>query len=225
MREYLPVIKTCSLFHGVDDSDITAILSCLCAAQRAYCKGEYILRAGGHTDQISLLLSGGAHIIQEDFWGNRNLVSGIQPGQLFAEAFACTPGAVLTVSVTAEAACNVLFLDVRRVLAPCSHVCTFHGQVMRNLFSELAVKNLRLNDKLTHMAQRSTRAKLLSYLSAEATRHASSSFDIPYNRQELADFLSVERSAMSAELSRLKCEGVLSYHKNHFELAAFHGDQ
>lgn len=128
------------------------------------------------------------------------------------------PGARLGVSVTAEMKSAVLFLDVRRILTVCGASCPFHSRVVQNLASCLAQKNLRLTEKLTHITQRTTREKLLSFLSAESIRQGASGFDIPYNRQQLADYLSVDRSAMSWELCRLRDEGVLRFHKNHFEL-------
>ena len=141
-------------------------------------------------------------------------------GQLFAEAFACSPGAVLNIAVAAEAPCTVLFLNVRRILTMCPTTCAHHSRMIRNLLSDLAGKNLRFTEKLTHMGQRTTREKLLSYLSAEAQRCGDAEFDIPYSRQQLADYLSVERSGLSAELCRMRDEGILAFHKNHFKLLA-----
>ena len=165
-----------------------------------------------------MVLSGSVHIVKEDFWGNRNIVTEIGPGQIFAESYACTPGAALGVSVVAAEAAAVMFMNVRRVLTTCSSACEFHSRLLRNLLSVLAEKNLRFNDKLTHMAQRTTRQKLLSYLSAESMRLGSPEFDITFNRQQLADYLSVDRSAMSGELSKMRDEGLLDFYKSHFRL-------
>ena len=184
----------------------------------SYQKAEYILSAGTSIDCIGMLLSGSASIIQEDFWGNRNMITKISPGQLFAEAFACVPQSVLNVSVVADTSATVLFLKVQKVLTTCPTSCVFHSRMIRNLLGELAHKNLLFHEKLTHMAQRTTREKLLSYLSAESVRQGNAVFDIPYNRQQLADYLSVERSAMSHELGKLRDEGILLFQKNHFTL-------
>jgi len=125
---------------------------------------------------------------------------------------------MLNVDVFAETAAIVLFLDVQRLITLCNSACDFHNRVMRNLLFDMAGKNLRFNEKLTHMAQRTTREKLLSYLSAESLRQKSSVFDIAYTRQQLADYLAVDRSAMSNELGKLRDEGILSFRKNHFQL-------
>ena len=132
------------------------------------------------------------------------------PGQLFAESFACMRGSVLNVSVVTDAPSVVLYLNVRQLLTTCSSACEFHNRVIMNLLSDLADKNLSFNEKLTHMAQRTTREKLLSYLSAESIRQDSQVFDIAYNRQQLADYLSVDRSAMSNELCKLRDEGIIA---------------
>ena len=164
------------------------------------------------------MLAGSTLIVQEDIWGNRNLLSKTGPGQTFAEVFACAPGAVLNVSVEAESAVTVMFLHIRRVLSVCPSACSHHSRIIRNLLGELAEKNLRLNEKLTHMGQRTTRAKLMSYFSAEAQRRSVYEFDIPFSRQQLADYLGVERSGLSVELGKMRDEGLLDFHKSHFLL-------
>ena len=218
MKEYLPVLSRARLFAGVAPEDLVSVLTCLEAKPSRYEKGEYILRAGEAVESLALLAAGAAFILQEDFWGNRNLLSAIEPGQCFAEAFACAPGSVSTVSVVAQAESAVLWLNVRRLLGLCPSACRHHSAILQNLLADLAVKNLRLNEKVSHLSQRTTRARLLSYLSAEAQRQGAPDFDIPFSRQQLADYLSVERSGLSAELSRMQAEGLLTFRKNHFTL-------
>lgn len=165
-----------------------------------------------------MVLSGCALVVQEDIWGNRNILSRTTPGQTYAAAFACAPSSVSNVSVVTETPTAVLFLNVKRLLTVCPSACAHHSRIIRNLLSDLAGKNLLLNEKLTHIAQRTTRAKLMSYLSAEAQRRGAVEFDIPFSRQQLADFLAVERSGLSLELGKMKKEGLLDYHKEHFVL-------
>lgn len=218
MKEFLSVIKSASIFSGISEEETESILHCLEARKVIYQKGEYIFRMGDTVETIGLMLAGDGLIVQEDFWGNRNIMSHIGPGQLFAESFACSPGVALNVSVITESACTALFLNVKRILTTCPTACAYHGRVIRNLLSELAGKNLQFNEKLTHMGQRTTREKLLSYLSAEAQRQGSAEFDIPFSRQQLADYFCVERSGLSAELGKMREEGMLKFHKNHFVL-------
>lgn len=218
MKNYLNLLQKSVLFAGMDSSEIESVLHCLGANVVNYHKNQYVARADETIENIGLVLAGRVQIIQEDFMGNRNIISKVQPPHIFAESFACTPGSHLYVSIVAEMPSKIMLLNVKRVLNTCSSSCTFHNTVIRNLLSDIAGKNIQLNEKLIHMAQRSTREKLLSYLSAESSRHNAAVFDIPYNRQQLADYLSVDRSAMSNELCKMRDEGLLNFHKNHFEL-------
>lgn len=218
MEKYLETIKGCPLFAGITGEEIKSMLTCLQGKTKSYTKGSFILKAGERLDSVGLLLFGKATVAHEDFWGNRNILTGIVPGQVFGEAFACSPGSVLNVSVTAEKPCAVLWLAVSRVLTSCPSACPHHIRMVRNLLSDIAGKNLRLNEKLTHMGQRKTREKLMSYLSSCAQKCGKNEFEVQFNRQQLADYLSVERSAMCSELSRLKSEGVIDFNKNMFKL-------
>ncbi len=218
MKGFLAVIKMSPLFSGISEDEILEMLKCLEAKKASYKKGEFILRAGETTEAIGLVLSGNVLIIQDDIWGNRNILSKIGPGQTFAAAFACAPGAVLNVTAAAETAVTVMFLNVKRVLNICSSACTHHSRIVRNLLGELAQKNLRSGEKLTHMGQRSTRAKLMSYFSSEVQRTGGYEFDIPFSRQQLADYLAVERSGLSNELCKMRDEGLIEFNKNHFKL-------
>ena len=206
------------LFRGATSEEIAAMLPCLGASPRRFARGERILRAGEPTRYMGLVLTGSVLVEQEDVWGNRNILSKAGPGQTFAAAYACAPGSVLKVSVAAETPATVLFLNVKRVLTMCPSACARHSRIIRNLLAELAEKNLRFGEKLTHMGQRTTRAKIMSYLSAEAQRLGTCEFDIPFSRQQLADYLGVERSGLSLELGRMKKDGVLEYRRSHFLL-------
>lgn len=218
MKEYFAEIRASQLFSGISEEELSAMLSCLHAEEKDYPKDAFLLRAGDTAESIGLVLSGNVLVIQEDIWGNRNILSKAGPGQTFAAAFACAPGSRLRVSVMAETDVTVLFLNVKRILQVCPSACAHHSRIIRNLLGELARKNLRLGEKLTHMGQRTTRAKLLSYFSAEAQRRGAYEFDIPFSRQQLADYLAVERSGLSLELGKMRAEGLLDFHRSHFIL-------
>ncbi len=218
MKKFIPIIRSSRLFSNVSEEELCAMLSCLQARVESFPKESFLLHAGDKVDAIGLVLSGSVLVIQEDIWGNRNIISKAGQGQSFAAAFACAPGAVLNVSVTAETPVTVLFLNVKRMLTVCSSACAHHSRMIRNLLGELADKNLRFSEKLAHMGQRSTRAKLMSYFSSEAQRVGSYEFDIPFSRQQLADYLAVERSGLSLELGKMRKEGLLDFQKNHFLL-------
>lgn len=218
MKEYLSVIRSARLFSGISEEELNAVLRCLRAEKKDFPKEAFVLRAGDASDSIGLVLAGTVLIVQEDIWGNRNILSRAGPGQTFAAAYACAPGSRLNVSVIAETPAAAMFLNVKRILNVCPSACAHHNRIIRNLLSELAGKNLRLGEKLTHMGQRTTRAKIMSYLSAEAQRLEKYEFDVPFSRQQLADYLGVERSGLSMELGKMKKDGFLDYHKNHFVL-------
>ena len=218
MKDFLSVIQSSQIFSGISESELTAMLTCLDTRQESFPKDTFLLRAGDEVESIGLVLSGNVLIIQEDIWGNRNILSKAGPGQTFATAYACAPGAVMDASVLAETPVTVMFLNVKRVLNVCPSACEHHSRIIRNLLGELAGKNLRFSEKLTHMGQRTTRAKLMSYLSAEARRLGKYEFDIPFSRQQMADYLGVERSGLSLELGKMQKEGMIDFHKSHFVL-------
>ena len=194
------------------------MLSCLETREERFPKDTFLLRTGDTAESIGLVLSGSVLVVQEDIWGNRNILSKAGPGQTFAAAYACAPGSLLNVSVLAETPVTAIFLNVKRVLNVCPSACEHHSRIIRNLLGELAEKNLRFGEKLTHMGQRTTRAKLMSYFSAEAQRLGTYEFNIPFSRQQLADYLAVERSGLSLELGKMRSEGLLDFHKSHFIL-------
>lgn len=214
----MKIVRNSALFSGVEPQEISAMLNCLDARQERYARDAFLLREGDTTDDIGMVISGSVLVVQEDVWGNRNILSRAIPGQTFASAFACAPGAVLNVGVAAETAVTVLYLNVRKILTICPSACAHHGKVVRNLLGDLAEKNLRFSEKLTHMGQRTTRGKLMSYFSMIARKQGSFAFDIPFTRQQLADYLGVERSGLSAELGKMQREGLLRCDKNHIVL-------
>ena len=220
MEEFLSVLKSSTLFSGIEEKEISAMLSCLAARKEDFPKGAFLLHAGDSTDSIGLVVAGNVWVVQEDIWGNRNILGRTGPGQTFAVAFACAPKALLDVSVEAASPVTVIFLNVKHILTVCSSACAHHSRMIRNLLGDLAEKNLQFNEKLAHIGQRTTRAKLLSYLGAESQRQDSLEFDIPFSRQQLADYLAVERSGLSLELGKMRKEGLLEFHKNHFTLKA-----
>ncbi len=215
--EFLSVLTECSLFRGLSQAEISAVLPCLSARQAQYGRGQYLLHTGETVSSLGIVLSGELELSQEDFWGNRNLLTTIGPGDLFAEAFACAhqPSPV---SAVCRVPGRVLYLRTDAIFSPCEKCCAQHKTLTQNLISTLARKNILLNEKASFLSQRSTREKLLSYLSAQARRSGSASFTIPFDRQQLADFLSVNRSAMSAELSRMQQEGLLHVQRSRFTL-------
>lgn len=219
MEKYIPILKRTQLFSGVGEEEIGAILNCLQAKKCTYKKGEYVLRQGEHLDKILVLAEGKLHIQRDDYWGNRSIINMVSIGEMFGEAYVAPESGVLMNDVLAVEDCTVISFDVKRIITVCSAACRFHSLVVQNLFFAISEKNRKLVQKLTFMTKRTTREKLIAYLSEEAKRHNSSKFSIPFNRQQLADFLSVDRSAMSNELCKMRDEGLIEFEKNRFELS------
>ncbi len=206
------------LFHGLQKSEVSEILSCLHAREHRFRKDEVIFRAGSPVSEIGLVESGSVNIVVNFYWGNSNIFGHIGTGQIFGENYAAIPGKELGCDVVACEDTEVLFLDMDHLLTTCRKGCPFHQRIIHNLLLISAQKNLSLSSRMMHTASRSLRERLLSYLSEQALEHGSSRFSIPFNRQQLADYLAVDRSAMSAELSRMQKDGLVRYHKNEFTL-------
>lgn len=218
MEEYLSILKKSNLFSGVQPEEISAMLKCLSARIKHYKKDEFIIRSGDYIRSVGMVLTGTALIIQEDFWGKRTIISEAMSGALFAETYACIPSLPIEMSVISDSECDVLFMDFNRIMNVCTSACSFHTRLLQNFLSSIARRNLILTKKMQHMSKKTIREKLLSYLSAESLKNNSSTFDIPFNRQQLADYLSIDRSALSNEMSKLQDEGILTYKKNRFTL-------
>lgn len=218
MKEFVPVLKRTKLFSGVGDDDISTMLTCLGARLLTYKKGEHVLRQGEHLSDILVLAEGSLHIQRVDYWGNRSILGHIGVGEIFGEAYVAPESGTLLNDVIAVEDSAVFFFDVKRVISTCSSACRFHTMVVQNLFFAISEKNRGLVQKLDYMSRRTTREKLLSYLSEEAKKQNSASITLPFNRQQLADYLSVDRSAMSNELCKMRDEGLLEFEKNRFRL-------
>ena len=212
----IEILKQTEVFQDMKTADIEAILSCMAANTKKYAKDSFVLNFGDMITSLGIVLSGQVNVIMEDYWGNRNIITMIKEGMTFAESYACAENVPLRVSVQAAEDTEVLWMDVKKILTVCSSSCAFHNSLIKNLVTLLATKNLIMNNKLTFLTQRSTREKLLAYLYSQSKSRGSNAFSIPFDRQQLADFLSVDRSAMSNELSKLRNEGILEFNKNHF---------
>lgn len=211
-------IADTELFKGCTKQEAEEMLGCLGAQEKSFPKEYTIFHAGQAIHKMGLLLSGGIHIVRTDVWGNQNIIGNIMPGEVFAETYACISEEPMFADVIAVRPSEVLFLDVWKVMSTCASSCSHHQRLIRNLVTIMASKNLNLAQKINHITPKTIRERLLSYLSQEALRRGSQSVVIPFNRQQLADYLSVERSALSAELSRMQKDGLLTYKKNQFRL-------
>ena len=218
MKEFLPVLQQCVLFENIEPGDIPGMLNCLCATVKTFGKNTPILSEGEPAEFVGILLQGSANIVKQDYYGVRSIVGRVEQAQMFAESFACAGAEELPISVIANEACRVMLIPCRRITVGCANACSFHSQMIYNLMKAVAVRNLEFHQKLEIISKRTTREKLLAYLLMQAKLHGSDTFTIPYDRQALADYLGVERSAMSAEISKLRSEGILLSVRNQFTI-------
>lgn len=218
MEKYIEILSRTALFSGLDRSDIKEILKIPTLKTVTYNTDETVFMAGTYARYIGIVLSGQVRIIREDFYGNRDILAYINTGEIFGEAFACAESEFLPITATASQLSEVLLIEFKQLIDHALPMTATRYKLMSNMLRIMASKNLLLNQKIEFLSKRSTKEKLLAYLSAQAEKAGSSSFSIPLNRQELADFLSVDRSAMSAQLCKLRDSGVLDFYKNHFTL-------
>jgi CRP-like cAMP-binding protein len=220
VEKYFEILLNCPLFRGLETSDFQPTMECFDGKIIKVSANSPIFLAGEPAKSVGVLLSGAAQIIKEDYYGNRSIIGALEPSELFAEVFACAKLPTLPVSVVAQKDSAVLLLNLGKLLTLCGQNCHFHNLLIRNLLQVMAQKNLALSQKIEYMSQKTTRDKVTAYLLEQAKLKKSSEFVIPFDRQALADYLGVDRSAMSAEISRLKKEGQLDTKGSWFRLEA-----
>lgn len=218
MEHYFSVLSRCPLFHGIEQADLKSMMGCLGAKLISVSKADPVFLEGDSAQMVGVVLSGGVQVVQDDYYGNRSVLSILQPGDCFGEAFSCAGLDSMPVSVIAVKDSQVLLLNCKRILTLCSHTCHFHSLLIENLLQGLAQKNLAFMQKVRYMSQKTTRDKLMTYLLDQAKQQGSAEFVIPCDRQTLADYLGVERTAMSAELGKLKKSGQLDTKGSWFRL-------
>jgi len=218
MEKYFDLLLSTPLFAGIEPEEMSAMLNCLGARIVDIRKGAPAFLEGDDAGFIGLVLEGSVQIVWDDLYGNRSILAHAEVGDLYAEAYACANVDSMPVSGYALADSRVMLLSCQRMLTVCSSACRFHNMLVKNLLKVVAQKNLNLNSKIRFMSQKTTREKLMAFLLDQASRAGSSEFSIPFDRQALADYLGVERSAMSAELSKLRSSGVLECKGSHFRL-------
>lgn len=218
MKKYLEILKACPLFENIEEQDLLKMLGCLGVKVESFDKKYTIFAEGAPARYIGIVLSGSAQIIQVDYYGNRSILSEVESGEVFSEEFACAGVESIPISVVADEPCEIMLINCSHIMHTCSNNCGFHQTLIFNLMKDLANKSIMFHQRIEVTSKRTTREKLMTYLALRAKKMGSNSFDIPFDRQELADYLEVDRSGLSAEISKLRSEGILECRKKHFEL-------
>ena len=227
-------IKDTVIFRGMTETEITSALEGLNAADKKFRKGETILQVGSTTRRMGLVLEGSVTIENNDVWGNKTILSHVGKNQFFAETYGFLADKPMLVDVVANEDCHILFLTIgslrQGVLRPEQHSgsysdysselhsVTWSAKVVSNLLTISTHKNLALSVRSLHTAPKSIRARVMAYLNSMSIQEDATYFDIPFDRQQMADYLGVDRTALSKELRKMKDDGLIDYHKNHFRL-------
>ena len=217
VKEYFDALKQAALFKDIATADFEKMFSCLGAEIKNVDKAETILFTGDNPCFVGIVLSGQFHIVREDYDGNNTLIAVASPGEIFAESLCCAGIEESPVTVFAAENATVMLIKFNRILHTCSHLCAFHEKLIENMLKLIAKKNLFLQSRMEIMAIKSVRDKVLRYLES-FTLQQGRSIVIPLNREGMANYLCVERSALSYELSKMKKDGLIDYRKNHFVL-------
>jgi CRP-like cAMP-binding protein len=204
------------LFNNISANDLPSMLSCLGVKNKQYKKGNIVMHAEDNVDHVGIVLQGAVLIVKEDFAGNRSIVDRLGSYEVFAEALACAGIQKSPVTVVAAENSEIMWIQFRRIVNTCSINCMFHAKLIENMMKLLAVKNLQMNQKLEITSKRNIRDKITAYLIIQANEAGSFDFTIPLSRSELADYLYVDRSALSRELCKMRDEGLIEFNKNHF---------
>lgn len=218
MKEYFDILRACPLFRDMKPQELKKALECLSAKVSFLAKGEAALREGDPANYLGIVLAGRLQIERTDFFGNRSILAQLAPGELFGESFACAGVKAVPVTVAAIEAAEVMLVDCLSITRSCGNACHFHQRMIFNLLQIVAAKNLVFHQKIEVTSKRTTREKLMAYLMLQAKRLGSLEFEIPYNRQELADYLEVERSGLSAEIGKLRRQGAIEAERRRFKI-------
>jgi len=216
MKQVFDIIKQNPLLKNVSLDDFEKMAACLDAVARTFEKGDNIIFTGDRVSHVGLILSGSVKVIKEDVDGNIVILTELGVPELFGEVFACADIDHSPVTVLASEKSEILFINYRKIINTCSSACVFHAKLVENMLSVIARKNLMLNQKIEILSRRTTRERLLMFL--DIHRGEAKECTIPFNREEMAHYLCVDRSAMSNELGKMRDDGLIRFHKNTFEI-------
>lgn len=206
------------LFDGISPQDRSTMLGCIGYHVGRYKKGEIVAFEAENIRHIGIVLSGAVDMIKEDLWGNKTMLVRTRKDELFGETFACGSDNLSVVTFLVSEEAEILFLPFNRVMHSCTMACRFHHQLIENMVHIIADKNRDLMRKVEVVSKRTIREKILAYLSLQAQTQASRYFEIPLGRVELAEYLCVDRSALTRELTKMREDGLIDYDKNCFRM-------
>lgn len=211
-------IKDSRLFENISEAELSSMLNCLRAVTKTFQKSEFIFIEGSELKQIGVVIEGTVHMVKEDVWGEKTILATMTNGEIFGESFVCGEFSSSSVSFQAATDCKILCLSFHHVLSACSKSCVYHHKLIENMVTLIAQKNVKLMEKMEILSKKSIRERILTWLSQQSQINGNEKFESPLGRIELADYLCVDRSALTRELSRMKTDGLLDYNKNTFSM-------
>lgn len=216
MDNLYEILKHSLLFQGINQPDFDILLECLCAKQVSFDKNEVILFNGDRVEQVGMVLNGRVQILKQDYEGREIILAELAAPEMFAEVFACAGIQHSPVMVKSVSSSEILLIDYQKIISSCPSSCPFHAQLISNMIKLIANKNIYLNTKIEILSKRTIREKLICFLNLY--HKGETAFTVPYNREEMANFICADRSAMSAELGKMQKEGLIRFNKNNFEI-------
>ena len=217
MQNFMSEVKS-PLFDGIDQADRKTMLGCIGYHVGSFSKGEVVALEGDNLKHIGIILSGSVDMVKEDLWGNKTMLIRLRKDELFGETFACGSDNLSVVTFIVSEAARILFMPFDRVMHSCTMACGFHHQLIENMVRIIANKNRDLMGKVGLGSKRTIREKLLAYLSIQEQVQKNRYFELPLGRVELAEYLCVDRSALTRELVKMKDDGLIDYDKNCFRI-------
>lgn len=214
MKIHPNVIKS-PLFAGLSDTELSDALDLLCAREIRYRKGEHINTVGDRLDFFGLVLEGAVQVYTVDIDGNQMIMANVVPGDTFGESLNFL-GREADICICASEDARILTMSSRQIA---SGVTSPLGLALTQRFiSILANRTLAQNARIQIMSKLTIRARLTAFFTECVQKNRSYEFDLPFDREDMAIYLCCDRAALSRELSKMKREGLISFHKRHFIL-------
>ena len=210
----------CRLLKDLGEDGFARICECMHAKELHLRNKETFIVESDPPNRIGIVVTGAVRLTRQRLDGGRNVLETIQPNDTFGTTYVFRDASTMGISMSAVGDTTVILLEIEKITQPCHKVCAAHLQFVKNLLTVMSQKTFSLKQKLRILSQRTIRARLMLFLQIRAKRAKSNEFEIPFDRQALADFLCVDRSALSAELSKLRKERKVESVKNRFKLLA-----
>ena len=206
------------LFRGIEPNDIKDMINSFNPKTKTYAKNEVIFAVSANESKIGIVMNGSVNMVVNHPWGTQSIFGRTERGGIIGGANAVFDKKPLICDTVAAENCEVMFFDMYTLLTirKDSHKC--HNKVIYNIMDIAAGKCLKFVTRMIHTSPKSLRERIMSYLAEQAMINGSNKFKVPFGRQQMADYLNVNRAAMCGELSKMQQERMIKFHKFDFEI-------